>query len=331
MGARVAAAFALAAAGCLVAACTGTQVSGATQIDEPLRVESGQFIAGALPGVAPPDAAAASPDAGVNPQVTDINVGNTAIAQGEQGLVFSGHTTADAQTVAVRFADMGTGYWVVPVGGLDPSDGNLPTWQLTADFGRDLPPGDHDLVFTAISATGASGTQNDLEVCLDTPVPDNLNVCVPRRAPPAAVLSLSWDTPVDLDLVIRTPSGAVVGGGNVTGVASADGGGGSSTPASDGVVDRESNRNCVIDNIDRQDIVWQTAPPAGTYEVWVDLFNACHQASVTFNVALWLAETGDGGTKRLVQQPPLASGELLAEQANGGSSLGLFVGEFQLR
>ena len=331
MRAVLAAAFAFVAAGCLVVACTGTQVSGTTEIEEPLRVESAQFIPGTLPGIAVTDSSEVNPDAGVNPQVTDVNVANTAIAQGEQGLVFSGHTTADAQTVAVRFADLGTGYWVVPVGGPDPSDDNLPTWQLTADFGRDLAPGNHDLVFTALTATGASGTQNPIEVCLDTPVPDNLNVCVPRRPPPAAILSLSWDTPVDLDLVIRTPSGVVVGGGNVTGVPSADGGAGASTPASDGVVDRESNRNCVIDDIDRQDIVWQTTPPPGTYEVWVNLFNACHQASVTFNVALWLAETGDGGTKRLVQQPPLASGELLAAQANGGSNPGLFVGEFQLR
>jgi hypothetical protein len=87
----------------------------------------------------------------------------------------------------------------------------------------------------------------------------------------------------------------------------------------------------VIDDIDREDVVWQSTPTSGTYLVWVDLFSACGKPAASFNVSLWLAETQSDGTQRLVQQqPPLAVGVVTAEQANGGAGPGLFVGSFVL-
>jgi hypothetical protein len=308
--------------------CTGGQASPNAGLGEPLRIESGEFVAGKLPGSPQPDGSA--PDAGADPQVTDVNVANTAIAQGELGLVLAGHATLDAQTVAVRFADLGTGYWVVPVGAPDPSDNGLLTWQASADFGRDLTPGFHDLVFAAIGADGASGTQSDLSVCIDTPVPDNLNICVPKRRPPAVVLSLNWDSPVDLDLIVLTPSGNVIGGKTASSVPP-DAGVAPASKAS-GALDRDSNRACVIDGIDREDVVWQSTPEAGDYQVWADLFAGCGKPAVRFTVSLWLAVTQPDGTQRLVQQePPLANGLLTAGQANGGAGRGLFVGDFVLK
>jgi hypothetical protein len=153
---------------------------------------------------------------------------------------------------------------------------------------------------------------------------------VPTRAPPPAVLSLSWDTPVDLNLVLETPSGVMIGEG--VGAASADGGTTQAAGAGAPVLDHESNRNCVIDNLDRDDLVWQSAPETGTYQVWVDLFRACGQSAVTFTVSLWLSELQSDGTSRLVEQtPPVAVGELTALQANGGTAPGLFVGSFVLQ
>jgi hypothetical protein len=331
---RAAAATGALAAGVLVAACTGPQVSATQALGEPIRVESGQFLSGDLPGLAPIVEPADGGDAGapVNPTVTDVSLANTAIAPGSAGVLFSGHTTTTAQAVAVRFGELGSGYWVVPVGPPDPTDGNLPTWQFVADFGRDLAPGFHDLLFAAIDPAGASGTQYDQPVCVDTPVPDNLNACVPKRSPPAAVLSLTWDAPVDLDLIVQDPSGAVVGGKiRAVGI---EGGVPASTSvnAANGVLDRDSNADCLIDDIDREDIVWQTAPAPGTYEVWVDMFSACHQPAASFSIALWRAEPRpDAGTLQLVEQQPLvALGELTASQATGGAGLGLYVGAFVL-
>jgi hypothetical protein len=312
----------------LAMSCTGKQVSTNTGLGEPVRVETGQFVPGSLPG-APQLAADASADAGVDPRVTDVNVANTAVEPGELGLALSGHATVEAQTIGVRFADLGSGYWVVPVGAPDPTDDGLLTWQLSADFGRNLPPGFHDLVFAAIGADGSSGTQSDLPVCIDTPVPDNLNICVPKRAPPAAVLSLSWDSPVDLDLIVEDPAGVVVGG-KIAATEPPDAG--AAVDEGNGVLDRDSNRDCVIDDIDREDIVWQSSPATGEYQVWVDLFSACGLPAASFSVSLWLAEAQPDGTQRLVQQtPPLATGVLTADQATGGSGRGLFVGDFVLK
>ena len=317
----------------VLASCTGPQVSATAALDEPIRVESGQFAPGALPGTpAPISADGGDAGAGANPQVTDGTLANTAASPGAAGVVLSGHTTATAQAVAIRFADLGSGYWVVPVGPPDPSDGNLPTWQCLADFGRDIVPGFHDLLFAAVDANGASGSQYDQPFCIDTPVPDNLNTCVPRRAPPAAVLSLSWDAPVDLDLIVQDPSGATLGG--KIRAAATDGGvpSSASLSATNGVLDHDSNASCSIDDLDREDIVWQTEPVHGTYAVWVNLFSACHQSGATFTVSLWRAEPRpDGGTLELVEQkPPVAIGQETAVQATGGAGSGLYVGSYVL-
>ncbi len=306
-------------------ACASDQASPDEGIDEPLRVESGQFVAGALPG-----SAAVTSDAGVSasPRVTDVSSATSDIEEGELGLALSGHATTDTQAIGVRFPDLGTGYWVVPIGAPDPTDNGLLTWQFGADFARNLPTGAHDLAFVAIGADGSSGAQALLSLCVDTPVPDNLNACIPKRVPPKAVLSLSWDSPVDLDLIVQTPSGVIVGGKTATTVPP---GTSTTTSASTGVLDRDSNRACVIDGIDREDVVWETTPASGTYEVWVDLFSACGKPAASFEVALWLSETQPDGNQKLVQQPPLATGVLTAVQANGGSAPGLFVGDFVLR
>ena len=96
-----------------------------------------------------------------------------------------------------------------------------------------------------------------------------------------------------------------------------------------GVLDHDSNRDCAIDGIQREDIVWQKTPASGTYSVWADLFAACGKPAVDFTVTLWLpAADADGGT-HLVAQPPLATGEETAMQANGGAGPGLYVGSFR--
>jgi hypothetical protein len=312
----------------LSVSCIDEQVSSNAGLEQPIEVESGQFIAGALPGLPEPPA---SVDGGapVSPTVTDVEISNNVIAPGTDGMDFAGHASPGAQTVGVRFEDAGSGFWVVPVAGPDQSANNFLTWQFSADFSHDLSPGPHTLLFAAIDGSGRSGTQFSQPLCVDTPVPDNFNACSPKRPPPAAVVSLSWSKPANLDLIVETPSGSVVGGPNATTAGPGDAG---ATVGSEGVLDHDSNRNCVIDGIDREDVVWQGAPAPGAYQVWVDMFSSCGQTAASFTVSLWLAERGvDGGERLVQQQTPIAIGELLASQANGGTSRGLFVGQFILQ
>jgi hypothetical protein len=298
-----------------LAACSTTP----TGIGEPIFVYGAQFYPGPLPGSPEPDAGA-----GVNPQVTSIITPFIGFRPGEAGRSLTGDVTGDATSVAVRFADYGTGYWVFLPG---PPDTNAPgdlTWSMTFDLGYSVPPGMTTLNFAALDATGASGSQYDLPICVGATIPDNYNACGVANKPPAAVLSLSWDTPVDLDLELETPSGVLVDPDHPTTSNGADGGVG----PNDGVLDQSGDANCVPDHVNREDIVWQETPEPGTYLVYADLFSACGQSSVRFTATLYVAEPVDGGST--LTQKLQASGELLAIDANGGAGLGLYLTSFTL-
>ena len=161
-------------------------------------------------------------------------------------------------------------------------------------------------------------------MCVDGTVPDNYNACNVTLAPPAAVLSLAWDTPVDLDLELQTPSGVLVSPKHPSTNVGTDAGAGPGP--GDGVLDRDSDSNCTPDHVNREDIVWKTAPATGTYLVYADLFSACGQPSVRFTATLYVAQPTDGGSALV--QALQTSGELLAVDANGGAGLGLYLASF---
>ena len=312
-----------------LSACTGNEASR-TGIGEPLVVKVAlpppakgsilaQFIEGDLPGAPPTDAGLGATDGGVTSGGgVVLNFGAPYVYQGQGNLTISGTAPLDALSVAMRLSDAGTGYWVVPMGSPNPQTNQL-DWSAIADFGFNIVPGFHPLKYVAIDGHGVAGRQQVYDkLCVANRVPDNFNSCVATRAPPAAVISLSWDTNVDLDLQVSTPDGSLVDPQNPV------------TPDKTGTIDRDSNANCVIDGIRYEDLVWGKDAPHGRYGIYVNLVSACKQAIVHFNVAVYTAVddgTDAGGSKHL-QQWYATSGELLDIQANGGSSIGLFVSEF---
>jgi hypothetical protein len=286
---------------------------------EPIRVLDGVFKTGPLPGTPPLDGGTPA-----QPTVTAVNSVNNVLRPGQASKQLGGVVTDDASGVAVRFPDLGTGYWLVVPGAPDITAPNALTWSMNLDVAADVPPGLHTLRFAAVDEKGKAGTQTDLLVCVDSPIPDNYNACDPSLAPPQAVLSLSWDAQVDLDLVVVLPSGQIVDAKHRATAPVGDGGV-VIDPTKDGVIDRDSNAGCVAD-VRRENLVWQGAPEAGQYLVYVNLFSACGRDSVRFTVALHRAEATDGGStlvKTLEQ-----SGELLAVDANGGAAQGLYVTAF---
>lgn len=299
----------------VIAGCSGQPaLPGA---GEPIVVRGATFIAGPLPGSPPADGGAPA-----QPAVTAIQSINNSFFAGQAGATYTGDVTDDATAVAVRFPDLGTGYWVFPPGPPDATDpGNL-TWSMTFDIGPGVTPGKQNLRFAAIDASGSSGNQIDQPVCVDTPYPDNFNACLPSRAPPPAVLSLTWDAPVDLDLIVVAPDGTVLSSKRPTNGAIADGG----ADPGDATLDRDSDRGCVPDGRNREDLVWKQDPGPGLYLAYASLFSACGKDSVRFTLTLYVAEPTDGGqtlAPRLTQ-----AGELLAVQAGTGATLGLYVASF---
>jgi hypothetical protein len=280
----------------LLAGCYGERSPEA--VDEPLRASPAEFRAGALPE---------GPD---GPTVTLVETANLILFPGQVGKSILGRATPNAASVALRFADIGTGHWVTVIDAPDPLADGERTWGVAVEVARDAPPGNHTLEFVAIDARGRAGAKRTLPVCIASPIPDKLATCDPNATPPSAVVSLAWDTNVDLDLRLVTPDGKIIDGKSPTG--------------SGGRIDRDSNAACVIDGARRESIVFDVPPVAGTYLVYANLFDACEQQSVRFEVGLHLPQDGPDGGKRLAQVLS-RKGQLLAQDANGGAQLGLYL------
>ena len=128
--ARRSAAVGLVAGGAAFAAagCDGASPNPAP--DEVLQIASGQFVPGALPGTlvssaldagAGDGAPSSAPEAGaILPlSITQLALPVLPLPVGAAGESISGYASDDAASVGVRFADLGTGYWIVPVGVTD--------------------------------------------------------------------------------------------------------------------------------------------------------------------------------------------------------------------
>lgn len=306
-----------------VYACSGVRVE--TGITEPLRVKNATFQKGELPGEPP------SPNPTARPLVTSLETASTVVRLGQTEKSILGRTSPEAVAVGMRFADLGSGWWVLPVDAPDPATNGELGWQVAADFGADLPPGFHPLRVVAIDASGRGGSQRELVVCVASAVPDNGNACDPAKAPPSAVLTLTWDTPVDLDLVVVTPDGRIVDAKHPRTVAPPPPGPstGADAGAQDtgGTVDRDSNGSCVIDGNNRESLVFQKLPPAGSYLVYASLFDACGRGPVNFRLSVFEPEVSEDKKSQRLVESITKSGTLLPIDAHGGARIGTFVTE----
>jgi len=282
--------------------------------DEPLVVRGGRFHPGELP----------VDDERASPRVTAVELSNGVFAASQLDRSIVGRVSDDAVAVGVRFADVGTGYWVVPAGGAEPLVPGELTIEFTVDVGV-VEPGLHDLVFVALDVDGAPGPSRVLEVCVSSPVPDNLNACDDTRIPPAVVVALTWSQDVDLDLSMRSPSGEVLDARSPTGAGDEE----IDEEVLDDVTvpffDADSNGGCAIDGRRREHVVFPEAPREdGTWLVYVDLFDACGVAGSPFRVEVLRRVSHDDGTYSLAADD-VKEGHLFAEQATGGAGPPLFV------
>lgn len=279
-------------------ACEGERaLSG---LGEPIRVRNGVFKEGPLPSSADP-----------SPAITSLEIASAVLRPGQGEKSVSGRASPNAVGVAVAIGGLGSGYWLLPVEGPDPLNNGELGWSALAEIGRDLPAGRRDLLFAAIDGAGRAGAIRSLPICIPPETPDNLNACDPSIPPPAAVLSLVWDTAADVDLVVVTPEGRVVDAKHPT-------------LGDAGAFDRDSNAACANDAIRRENLVFQAPPPKGSYLVFGNLFSACEHAPVRFRFTL--SQRSSTGVVETVSQ----AGVLTAVDANGGASLGTFIAELSL-
>jgi hypothetical protein len=200
------------------------------------------------------------------------------------GKVVGGTVGPNANAAAIGIAG-DEAYWMVPALTPDSTDpqshftfstlvsfspllGQSALLQTDSDGKPTLP-----VSFRAVDPSGNFGaaTVDSLPVVLDEPTG-------------TMVISLEWDTPVDLDLHVQVP--VPVSDINPDGTAWVWAKKPAALPSStppDGVLDFDSNANCAIDGRDREDVIWTGMPLAGHYIVRVDPFSLCGQVSAAWH------------------------------------------------
>lgn len=302
----------LALAIALLSACGIPDPSG---IDEPLQVVGGQFFAGPLPGLAPD-----APEADDAPAVFAFGWDNPVVLPGQGAKSIHGRVSEAATAVAIRFTELGSGYWLVPTGPLEPQYPGERTFSARASFTEQLPAGSHPIAVVALDADGRAGRQVVRSICVAGPIPDNLAACNPGTAPPAMVVSLSWNVDADVDLQIVASDGRL---------ATPD------KPLLDPVpqgqrpdaaaprIDRDSLEACVPDGLRRENFILQERLPTGTsLAIHAKLQDACGFASVAFHLGVH-ERRGDDGAYELVET--FSTGGMLHE-FEAAQKTGLLIG-----
>jgi hypothetical protein len=312
----------------LAAACSGGDQK-LTGVGEPIVVAGAQFVAGTLPGIPITDAGlpdTGASDAGPALMASIPTFASIIVPAGEAGKSFGGSVSSDSIAVGIGLAGMGSGYWVLPAGAPDPMAPTELGYSFKASFDADIPGGMHDMLVVGIGPSGAAGHQQSLPLCFQSAIPDNGHACNPKKNPPAAVISLHWDSNFDLDLHVIMPDGEDINpkdpfGNPLDG--SVD-----TQPSPPPEIDRDSLRGCVADGLRREDVVFQNAMPKGSYLIYADPFAACGQAATRFTFTLY--QTTGTCPDCSLQPTETRSGELLASQVTGGGSTGLFVDQLNV-
>jgi hypothetical protein len=178
-----------------------------------------------------------------------------------------------------------TGYWLVPA--LTPDTVDSEAFDFSTTFSvspalRGSPllqynPSDGTtamtLSFRAVDEQGKFGTATTLPLTVDLNDPAG-----------TLVVSLLWDSPVDLDLHVLVPANNAAGFTEVWSKEPA-----ADPTAKDGLLDFDSNAMCTIDNRDRENVAWQGAPPGGHYVVRVEAFSLCGLAAAEWHALAYVA------------------------------------------
>jgi hypothetical protein len=212
------------------------------------------------------------------PAVEQLSLVNNNIWPGLSNDPIEGALGPTATAAAIGLQN-DVGYWVVVAGVPAYTTPTYPSFGANGVFSMGIVPGKYTLVVRGVDASGNFGLPaKQILVAEQNP----LN-------PPATgdlVVTLTWDTESNLDLHVVDPAGVDIYWGNQSDeppppAGPADGG-------SYGYVDYDSNANCVIDGLRREDAIWPDEPPSGQYTVRVDTPTLCGQPIANWQVKVVL-------------------------------------------
>ncbi len=257
-----------------VGANGATTACNATATDDPgrdayMQLHGAQFVRGAMP------AGSAS-----GPKVLSINLINSNIYPNFPNDPITGALGPTATAAAIGMQG-DVGYWRVVAGVPDIATPNDPSFAETAQFSGGIIAGKYTLVVRAVDAAGNFGLPGT-QILTATAAP-------PVEPIPTGelVVTLTWAEEVNLDLHVIDPQGGDLYWGDQS-TQPPFSGDDDDAGQSYGTIDYDSNANCDIDGLDREDAVWRGAPPLGTYEVRVDAASLCGQPIAHWTVQVTL-------------------------------------------
>lgn len=254
------------------------------------------------------------PPAGDGPDVTFVDWRRNSVKAGEAGVPISGRVSEDGFSIRLGLAD-DRGYWTLPVGVEDPAVADELTWSAGLDFAETLGSSTEVLLLQAVDSAGVGGPQRSVDIDVEADVPSA-----------ALAVRLEWDAQADVDLLVTDPNGVTISSKNINSYDPPAPGEPLDPPNAyreGGVLDVDSNANCVIDGLRQETVSW-TAPPDGTYLVAVDLASPCATDRTSFWVSTW--EGGEEQQRTGGSLFPIDSRETAA-----GGSTALRVMEFRVR
>ena len=260
----------------MMSAGCGPSASSASGITALLRVSNAQFVEGALA----PDSTA--PGTAI---VSGVAINNTNVYPGEQSFPLAGSVSGATVLVGLK---NDSGYWIVPATIVDQTTLGAYDFATQLTFSPLMPIGSQTLILRGVAADGTIG-------------PAQLFVLsAGRPAPPTGplVVTLDWDTEADLDLHVVMPNVVdptmpieiwakhPIGIPIPTLEMPTDPYAVAAAP----YLDFDSNANCVIDGRRQENVIFQAAPPAGSYTVLVDTPSLCGQPDAQWTVSATLMD-----------------------------------------
>lgn len=246
----------------LLAGCSGASNDPGSRAW--LRVANAEYVPGAMPAGGPG-----------GPTVGSVYVAHNRVEAGSSGLKLTGALALDASSAAVGLAG-DLGYWVVTAGPPDVQSPDQLSLAVRASFSLGAPEGPRDLEVRAVDAQGRFGP----------PFTVPMEIAAPAKATGELAFTLSWDTEADLDLHVVDPTGTEVWAGNVNSWERPPPGtsGDPDGWTKGGLLDADSNAQCVIDGLRRESVAWPSSPPPGHYVVRVETASLCLAASARWTV-----------------------------------------------
>jgi hypothetical protein len=275
--------FALAALASVIAC--GEQAPSNRGLQALLRIDGAQFYPGPIPL-----------ESG-GPEVVSMNLPSFQIQAGSRDHPVTGALEPDATSAILALAH-DVGYWVVTAKAPDVASPEYPTFDAMMEFSSRLTPGDYQLRVQASDAQGRLGKARTQTLH-----------AMPAGAPSGTlVVQLSWDTEADLDLHVVTPDDVEIFARNPNSVEPPPPGKPVDPNAwqMGGILDLDSNAECVSDGRRRENVFWTVPPPRGSYTVRVDTFSLCSAPAARWRVTVVL----DG---RIIARAEGASGPTDAE------------------